>query len=211
MWRPERATPGSSADAVRPALAHMWHAKGSRGAASRGAAGSHRKILIVNGHPDPRPERFCAALCEAHAEGARAGGWQARQLNVGSVAPDLMPVLESMHWSEALTIVFPLWLDRPPEPLRRLFDQVAQLDAAENTRPGSHARPARIFVTMEMPAFAQRAICRQEAPHRTHAFSLADIASGEPTFIGSVDSISVDQRAQWLRRLYEAGMRGPRF
>ncbi len=32
-----------------------------------------KRILIINGHPDPSPERFCAALAEAHAARAEPG------------------------------------------------------------------------------------------------------------------------------------------
>jgi len=30
--------------------------------------------LLVNGHPDPSPERFCSALCDAYEDGARKAG-----------------------------------------------------------------------------------------------------------------------------------------
>ena len=44
-----------------------------------------RNILVVNGHPDPRPERFCAALCDAYSAGAQAQGCATRRLDVGSL------------------------------------------------------------------------------------------------------------------------------
>ena len=40
-----------------------------------GRATQARHILVVNGHPDPAPERFCAALCDAYEEGAVEAGW----------------------------------------------------------------------------------------------------------------------------------------
>ncbi|HWA60997.1 MAG TPA: hypothetical protein VG939_06460 [Caulobacteraceae bacterium] len=39
-----------------------------------------RRILIVNGHPDPAPERLCAALASAYGEAARAAGRETRRL-----------------------------------------------------------------------------------------------------------------------------------
>ncbi len=182
--------------------------------AQRSPAGDAcRTILIVNGHPDPRPERFCAALCEAYAEGAHAGGWQTRRLSVGGLslcaptdgAPDpLTRVAQTVLSADELAIVFPLWLDRPPEPLCRLFGRVASLDKADRSRPAKRIRPTRLFVTMEMPAFVHRSISRAQAPV-THALSLVGALAGEPVFIGSVDTISADQRGQWLRRLRDAG------
>ena len=42
-----------------------------------------RRILLINGHPDPRPERLCAGLAEAYGAGALAAGHEVRRLNVG--------------------------------------------------------------------------------------------------------------------------------
>jgi putative NADPH-quinone reductase len=205
MWLHDRLA-GSSR---RPSVAHELHSALSRLGAPRDGT-RDREILIVNGHPDPRPERFCAALCEAYAAGAHDGGWRTGLLNVGELVPHaavpvaLAGAAETIRRADELAIVFPLWLDRPPEVLCRLFSLVAHQDKADHTRPGRRRRPARIFVTMEMPAFAHRSICRAEAPV-TRALSLTDAIAGEPVFIGSVDTISAVQRAQWLRELHGAG------
>ena len=43
------------------------------------------RILIVNGHPDPRPATFCAALAAAYAAGAAAGGHEVRRIDIGTL------------------------------------------------------------------------------------------------------------------------------
>ncbi|HEV2560589.1 MAG TPA: NAD(P)H-dependent oxidoreductase [Rhizomicrobium sp.] len=167
---------------------------------------SPRKILVVNGHPDPRPERFCAALCDAYEAGAQAGAWQARRLNVGALAlaePETIAhetgdaTLELMRWSNRLVIVFPLWLDKPPERLRNLFERLARANNVE--------RPASVVVTMEMPAFAHRAACR--AASSGH-IELPGIKTEKPIFIGCVDMISAAQRKRWLQSIHSLGVRG---
>jgi len=196
----------------------MWLPDLRRPAAPRGAAGPRRKILVVNGHPDPRPERFCAALCAAYAAGADSVGWETRQLNLGGLAfcgaapgdsgsapsdlpKDLHDAVETVCWADGLAIVFPLWLDRPPAPLCRLFEHAA-------SRP-RRSRTARIVVTMEMPAFAHRSICRDEnTSDVARSLSLRDVAADQPTFIGSVHMISPERRAHWLRTLHASGIRG---
>lgn len=38
------------------------------------SVGSHRKILLVDGHPDPDSGRLVHTLCEAYAHGAAEAG-----------------------------------------------------------------------------------------------------------------------------------------
>ena len=44
-----------------------------------------RRILVINGHPDPGPERFAAALAGAYIKGASLAGHQIRRLDVGAL------------------------------------------------------------------------------------------------------------------------------
>ena len=162
-----------------------------------------KRILVINGHPDPRPERYCAALARAYLQGARKSGWDARELTIGAIAHDdcgaaLHSALDATCWAKALVIVFPLWLDAPPAPLRDFFGLVAEGQMTP--------KPARLIVTMEMPAFAhRRKYCANGAS--SNSLSLPGIA-GALSFIGSVNAINAMQRAEWLTRLEELGTRG---
>ncbi|OYW93085.1 MAG: hypothetical protein B7Z13_08235 [Caulobacterales bacterium 32-67-6] len=51
---------------------------------------SRRKILLINGHPDPDPDRLCAALASAYEAGAVAAGHEVRRIEVGHL--DLAPI-----------------------------------------------------------------------------------------------------------------------
>jgi len=44
-----------------------------------------RRIAIIQGHPDPRGNRFCHALADAYATGARQGGHQVRSIDVARI------------------------------------------------------------------------------------------------------------------------------
>jgi len=163
-----------------------------------------RKALVINGHPDPRPERYCAALARACAEGSRAAGWQAEELVLGGLAgmeeaPDgeLLSAFRKFNNAEYITLVFPLWLNEPPALLSGFLKQAAEEeDAVYPTR----ARKFRVVVTMDMPAFAHRSAIRTSKCR----LSLAGIVPDETVFIGSVGLISLDKRADWLRILREA-------
>ena len=166
-----------------------------------------RNILVVNGHPDPRPERFCAALCDAYEAGARAKGCATRRLDVGSLHLSMLTAADKtdadawdgieqafrlMRAADRLAIVYPLWVDGPPAELRQLFDIVARLRAHLAPQTVQQVKAARIVVTTALPSFLYRG--------QNDAIRLSGIA-GEPTFIGSVETISTTQRTRWLEQV----------
>lgn len=173
-----------------------------------------RNILVVNGHPDPRPERFCAALCDAYAAGAQARGCATRRLDVGalqlaalSAAGDSDPepwdaveqAFRLVRAADRLAIVYPLWADGPPAELCQLFDYVARLGAHLDPKAArAEAKAARVVVTTGLPAFLYRG---KRCDESGGALSLNGVATGEPTFIGSVESISWTQRIRWLEQM----------
>jgi putative NADPH-quinone reductase len=171
------------------------------------------RMLIVNGHPDPRPERFCAALCKACRGGARSAGRQADMISLGSLPAgggqdlghaswELAQALDLVRGSSHLTVVFPLWLDKPP-PLLSTFFQQAAACAARDRGAGFVRRSAHFVVTMAMPAFAHRSISRAR-----DLISLRGVETDGLSFIGSVDTISNAQREEWLERLHLLGAQG---
>ena len=175
------------------------------------------RSLIVNGHPDPRPERFCAALCKACHRGARSAGRQADMISLGALpagdGPDvgqaawkLAQALDLVRGSNRMTVVFPLWLDKPPPLLSKFFQQAAEA-GAKDRGAGFVQRSAHFVVTMAMPAFAHRAISRGACASQD-LISLRGVETDALTFIGSVDTISHAQREEWLDRLHRLGARG---
>jgi len=172
-----------------------------------------KKILVVNGHPDPRPERYGYALCDAYGAGVQSSGLETRRLNVGelhfpfdtAIHPtaqplgDLARAVEAIHWATQLAIVFPLWLDAPPPILCKLFEASA--------RTKGMPCAAHIVVTMSMPAFMHRSKFRADGhtPNSICAISLAGVAARQTTFIGSVEKISAEQRRQWLETIAAYG------
>jgi putative NADPH-quinone reductase len=187
------------------------------------------RILIINGHPDPRPTRFCAALCEAYAAGGRSGGRETQQFALGSLAvsaltPEdgiatytpsraLTDAFELVRWANQLVIIFPLWLNAPPAPLREFFAQMFKRDAAAGegfSALGCSARATRLVITMELPSFAHRLLFRAGPifTKATNPLHLPGTNVRETTFVGSVDVISPEQRMAWLQTVREFGISG---
>lgn len=171
-----------------------------------------RNILVVNGHPDPGPERFCAALCDAYSEGAQTRGCVTRRLDVGALKIPAAANDDLHAWdgveaayrlvraADRLAIIYPLSANAPPAALKQLFSYLSRLRThLDSTLPP--AKAARLVVTTEFPAFLYR------AGRNDDATSLAGVRADAPTFIGSVETISGAQRTKWLDEMRSLGTR----
>ena len=162
-----------------------------------------QKLLVVNGHPDPHEARFCAALARAYAQGARDAGHAVRELAAGALPsalwsdganplsdPASAQAIALLRWAERCTFVFPLWLNRPPACLTRLCEAA---DWAAGLTGAGAPKPARLVVTMQMPALTQRQRRGESVPD---SLALAGMAIEEVHFIGCVGLLP--RHDQWL-------------
>ena len=191
-----------------------------------------RRILVINGHPDPRPERFCAALAAAYEAGAREGGHELRRLDVGKMIfplirtaeefegmvepPDVIVAQEAILWADHLVFVYPLWLGEQPAMLKGFLEQVFRYGFALRKGGGGRfpeklltGRSAHLVVTMGMPAPVFRWWL---GAHSVRALELSvlrmcGIKPVRRSLIGMVDA-SAPHRAKWLARLHKDGRRG---
>jgi putative NADPH-quinone reductase len=137
-----------------------------------------KRILVINGHPDTRPERFCSALSGAYAEAALKAGHEVRRIDVGALSfplliryedfqtpadiPDIKKAQADIAWAEHLVFVHPLWLGAAPALLKGFLERVAcggfgfDTGVAGNPKRGLAGKSARVIVTMGMPALAYR-------------------------------------------------------
>ena len=190
-----------------------------------------KRILIILGHPDPRPERLCRALAEAYHAGASESGHDVAVIDVarldftalksrfeweGPIPESLRVPQEAIAWAEHLVIVFPLWLGTMPALLKAFFEQVLRPGFALDAKgPGRwekklDGRSARIIVTMGMPAFLYKWYFRAHGI-RSFERNVLDFVGVGPiheTLIGMVEGRDAATRARWLVRATELGRRG---
>ncbi len=132
------------------------------------------RILILQGHPDPRPERLGHALAEAYAQGARDAGHSLRRVEIakidfpmlgskdewlsGELPESLRNAQEAIAWSQHIVLFFPLWLGTMPALVKAFLEQVLRPGFAVESgsegqwRRALRGRSARVVVTMGMPA-----------------------------------------------------------
>jgi len=185
-----------------------------------------RRILVINGHPDPSGEHFAAALTAAYLRGANGAGHQIRRIDAGAL--DLPPMRSltqfmaepsatardaqaAIAWADHLVIVFPLWLGGMPAALKAFFEQVFRYGFAL-TLPGTpyrgllKGRTARVVVSMGMPATVFRFVFDAAGVKsltrgilRTSGFSRV-----RSSLVGTVEA-SPRAREDWLRRIERLG------
>lgn len=193
-----------------------------------------RRILILQGHPDPSARHLGHALAEAYAEGARKAGHEVRVVEIARLD---FPLLRSQHewehtplpaglqtaqgdiaWAQHLVIFFPLWLGDMPALLKGFLEQVArpgfafQGDAAERgSNPfifkGLKGRSARIVVTMGMPALVYRWIFRARGVGllKRNILGFVGISPVRDTLIGMVDRLGEAGVRKWQDKLRALG------
>jgi putative NADPH-quinone reductase len=185
-----------------------------------------KRVLVINGHPDPRPERFCAALSSAYADAAQSAGCDVRRLDIGSsalpfdhaaggtdqtVIGEISGMLERIWWAHRLFVVYPMWFEGPPPRLSYLLNALARrrkwVDGPDPAvGPGRDDRLARVVVTSSLPALLYRETFPvEEKPMNSHSISLPGLRIEHATLIGSVDSISAEDRLRWLDKMSSLG------
>ena len=200
-------------------------------AARQTASAMARRILIILGHPDPRPERLCRALADAYRQGASAAGHEVKVVDVarldfvalksrmeweGPVPDSLREAQDAMQWAEHLVIVFPIWLGTMPALLKAFFEQVLRPGfAIEPTGPGRWrkllaGRSARLVVTMGMPSFIYRWYFRAHGikSFERNVLDFVGIGPIHEMLIGKVEGRDAATRERWLAKLAELGRRG---
>ncbi|HUK03063.1 MAG TPA: NAD(P)H-dependent oxidoreductase [Steroidobacteraceae bacterium] len=190
-----------------------------------------RRILIIDGHPDCRTERYVHALSKAYCDGARSAGHKVESIIVSELEFPLLrrgedfqsgepPAVirrcqEQIAWAEHLVILYPLWLGSMPGLLKAFFEQVLRPGFAFAPARGRGfqkkllgGRSARIFVTMGMPALFYRWYFRAHSLKTLERNILAfcGIAPVRASLIGMVEAMDSVQRGRWLARAQAFGV-----
>jgi len=190
-----------------------------------------RRVLIVNGHPEPRPSTFVAALASAYAAGAAAAGHDVRRIDIGALnlpplrsaaefaaPPSIAAAIDAQNdiaWCDHLVIVHPLWHGMQPALLKAFFEQTfrhgfAVTDETRNfPKPLLGGRSARIVVTMGMPAFIYRWWFGSAAT-RALAAGLLRLSGLKPvrqTVVGGTGGLTPAKAAAHLKAMGALGRR----
>ena len=188
-----------------------------------------RRIVIIQGHPDPAGDRFGHALADAYAAGAEAAGHAVDRIDVARLEFPL--VRTKQDWlkgeppaviadaqqrvaaADHLVIVFPLWLGTMPALLKGFLEQVLRqsfaFQAGGGWKPALRGRSARVVITMGMPALAYRWFFGAHSLKtlRRNILQFCGIRPVHATLVGGVEGSSRarDKALARVERLGRAG------
>lgn len=189
------------------------------------------RVLILDGHPDADFARFCHALADAYASGAKAAGHEVRRVRLceiefpdltrrddwesGPAPPAVVGVQQDIAWAQHLVILYPLWLGCMPARLKALFEQTFRPGFAFGQRERSigdgrlGGRSARVIVTMGMPAAIYRGFYFSHSLKalKRNILSFVDIGPTRSSIVGNVEGLDEIRHQGWLDKVSALGGR----
>jgi putative NADPH-quinone reductase len=191
-----------------------------------------RRIVLIQGHPDPGGGRFGHALAAAYTRGAERAGHQTRTITVATLEFPLLrtrddwehgsPPLairdaqEAIADADHLVILFPLWLGCMPALLKAFLEQVlrpgfafSQPGAGKMAKKLLSGTSARVVITMGMPAFVYRGFFRAHGLKtlKRNILGFCGIGPVADSVIGMVEGAGA-RREKWLIRMEDLGRTG---
>lgn len=189
-----------------------------------------KRILLVQGHPDPSRRHLCHTLEDAYADAAVIAGHEIRRARVaeldfpllrtqdewehGKLPETLQQAQDDIGWCEHLLLIFPLWLGDMPALLKGFLEQVARPGFAfhgEGKNPLKEkaltGRSARIVVTMGMPALVYRwyFMAHSVKSLERNILGFVGISPVRETLFGLAGNATQDKVAGWVHQMEELG------
>ncbi|GAB6141603.1 NAD(P)H-dependent oxidoreductase [Methylosoma difficile] len=192
-----------------------------------------KRIVLIQGHPDPSGDRFCHALAAEYLKGAQAAGHHIQVIDIakiqfpilrtqadfyeGAATESLQQVQQTIQAAQHLVIIYPLWLGSMPAYLKAFIEQVFCPSFAFDKGGDGHrwikllaGKTAHIVVTMGMPAFIFRwyYLAHSLKSLERNILHFCGIKTTHETLIGKVDTMDASKRQQWLGKMELMGRDG---
>lgn len=187
-----------------------------------------KRILLIQGHPDPATLHLCHGLEASYREGAQSLGNSVRLCHVagldfpllrsqddfqaGSLPMDLQAAQDDILWCEHMVFFFPLWAGEMPALLKGFLEQVLRPSFTGSSRNPLSKKPlsgrsAHLVVTMAMPALVYRWFyCAHSLKSmRRNILGMVGIGPVRETLIGSAEGMQAQEAAKWLGKLRRLG------
>jgi putative NADPH-quinone reductase len=189
-----------------------------------------RRILILDGHPDPDEGRFVHALAAAYREGAEAGKHEVIMIRLadvefpllrtqaeyekGDVSDAVRRCQDAMDWATHVVILYPLWLGSMPALLKGLLEQMLRPGFGFSTAKLGrspvklqHGKTARIVVTMGMPGWLYRWYYRSHSLRslQRNILRFIGLRRIRATVVGGVATLDKVKRGEYLAKMRALG------
>jgi putative NADPH-quinone reductase len=187
-----------------------------------------KKILLINGHPDP--ESYNAALSRAYLDGARSTQAEVETINISELnfdpnlrygyrkrtelEPDLLRAQAQILNANHLVWIYPVWWGSVPAVMKGFIDRVFLPGFAFKKREGSPwwykyltGKTARLICTLDQPGWYYRWVYGRPS-HRAMkqlTMQFVGVDKVKITTIGPIRNSSQVFREKWLGKVKKLG------
>lgn len=191
----------------------------------------HKRILLIQGHPDGGHHHLCDALERAYQDGAVSCGHEVRRIHIseldfpllksqeewehGQLPPALQSAQDDIRWAEHIVFFFPLWLGDMPAMLKGFLEQVARPGFAFGAAVGNTSmrtkgllgRSARLVVTMGMPGILYRLYFRAHSIKsiKRNMLQFVGIEPVKDSIVGMAAQMTPQKAGRWFARMGALG------
>ncbi|WP_221394432.1 NAD(P)H-dependent oxidoreductase [Dyadobacter sp. NIV53] len=188
-----------------------------------------KKVLIINGNPDP--ESFGATLAAAYRLGALASGAEVQEIILAKLEfnpnlefgyrkrvelePDLLDARAKITWAEHIVWVYPVWWGSLPALLKGFIDRVFLPGFAFERRENSVwwdklliGKSAHIISTLDQPVWYYWLINGRPTYHAMKKMTLefCGIKPVRTTTFGPIRNSTEEFRRKCIMKINESGI-----
>jgi putative NADPH-quinone reductase len=189
-----------------------------------------RRIVILQGHPDPTGGHLGHALVQSYRQAAEDAGHEVRMLSIAELdfpllrtqqdfnegeAPEVIASAQAdIAWADHILISYPLWLGDMPAVLKGFLEQTLRPGfATSKVEKGSHwerclkGKSARVIVTMGMPALVYRWFYGAHSLKslKRNILGFCGVRPVRHNLFGLVEVVSEQKRQGWLDQMQGLG------
>lgn len=188
-----------------------------------------KKILIINGHPNPSSFNF--AIAESYLKGAIASGAAADTIIIADLKfspnlqfgyqkrtelePDLLEAWKKIQEADHLVWIHPVWWGGLPAITKGFIDRLFLPGMAFQYRENSvwwdkllKGKTAHIITTLDQPGWYYRLFFGRPSVNQLKKSTLqfCGIKTVKVTYVGIIKTAESSQREKWLQKVYNLGL-----
>ncbi|KIO52043.1 NAD(P)H-dependent oxidoreductase [Flavobacterium hibernum] len=188
-----------------------------------------KKILIINGHPNPSSFNF--AIAESYLKGAIASGAEVDTITIAELKfnpnlqfgyqkrtelePDLVESWQKIQKADHLVWIHPVWWGGLPAITKGFIDRLFLPGMTFQYRENSvwwdkllKGKTAHIITTMDQPSWYYRFFYGRPSVNQLKKTTLefCGVKPVKVTYVGIIKTADSSKREKWLQKVYNLGL-----
>jgi len=189
-----------------------------------------KKILIINGHPNPSSFNF--GIAESYLKGAIASGAEVDTITIANLKfnpnlqfgyqkrtelePDLVESWQKIKKADHLVWIHPVWWGGLPAIIKGFIDRLFLPGMAFQYRENSvwwdkllKGKTAHIITTLDQPSWYYKLIYGNPSVNQLKKSTLefCGVKPVKVSYIGIIKTSDDFQKEKWLQKVYDLGLK----